>query len=252
MADYQLKDGEKARTVTTILWVEDLERRYGDKWLGRLYQYLADLKIPCCCSPVHDKDTYTEEDVRAWCRRHEDPDTGEVATKYTNRTPRVGDEKKSHVHIILITKGPMYREDFSELLSDLVTVKVTAWEKVLHLDTLTRYMSHMDDKSKYRYSDFDILGFGGFNLKPLTIKKSDEYVKAMAMASVMEYIEDNGIKYYHSLVKWAKDLGDYDIFNCVTGRFGTFCAYFRSLREEKQDKAEAKKRQEEEEAKKIA
>ena len=127
MANYMLRDGEKARTVTTIIWVEDLERRYGDHWKKHFYGYLADLRIPVCCSPIHDKDTYTEEDVSAWCRRHIDPDTGEVADEYTNSQPRVGDPKKPHIHIIAITKGPMTREDFSKLFYDLVYIKVTAW-----------------------------------------------------------------------------------------------------------------------------
>ena len=145
MANYQLKDGEKARTVTTILWVEGLERRYGEHWQKALFGYFADLRIPVCISPIHDKDTYTDEDVSAWCRRHIDPDTGEVANEFTNKMPKVGDPKKAHVHVILITKGPMYREDFSKLLYDLIYVPVTAWEKVLHLDALTRYMAHMDN-----------------------------------------------------------------------------------------------------------
>lgn len=245
MANYMLAPGEKARTVTCIVWVEDLERRWGEEhWKKHFYGYLADLRCMVACSPVHDKDTYSDEDVRNWCRRHEDPDTGDVATEYTNQTPRVGDPKKAHIHIIVIIKGPQYREDFSQMFLDLVWINPTKWQRVVHLDSMTRYLAHMDNPEKYQYSVFDVMGWGGFNLRPLTIQKSDEYTKAMAMASVMDYIEENDVRYYHHLAKWAKALGDYDIFACVMGRYGTFVAYFRDAREETAAKKAAKKAKE--------
>ena len=252
MANYMLQYGEKARTVTTIIWVEDLERRYGDHWQKHFYGYLADLRVMVACSPIHDQDEYTETDVKNWVRRHIDPDTGDVANEYTNLMPSVGDKKKPHIHIIVIVKGPMRREDFSEMFLDLVWIHPNKWQRVVHLDSMTRYLAHMDNPEKYQYSCFDIQGYGGFNLKPLTIQKSDEYTKAMAMASVMDYIEENNVRYYHKLMQWAKSLGDYDIFSCVTGRFGTFCAYFRSIREEKEDKRAKKKREQEQQEQKIA
>ena len=245
MANYMLKSGEKARTVQTIIWVQQMERRYGEHWQKHFYGYLADLRTQVACSPIHDKDTYTEEDVRAWCRRHEDPDTGEVADKYTNEQPRVGDPKKPHIHVIVIVKGPMKREDFTALFEDLVHVKPTMWQRVIHLDSMTRYLAHMDNPEKYKYSTFDIQAYGGFSLKPLAITKTDEYNKANALVETLEYIEDNKVRHYHKLVKWAKELGDYDVFCCVTGRHGFFAAYFKSISEEKAEKREKAKRERE-------
>ena len=141
MADYQLKHGEKARTVQSIMWVEDLERRWGEEWKSKLYGYLANLRCQVACSPIHDKDTYDDTDVRDWCRRHIDPDTGDVATEYTNMTPKVGDPKKPHIHFILIVKGPMFREDFSEMMLDLVWIHPNKWQRVVHLDVVTRYLA---------------------------------------------------------------------------------------------------------------
>lgn len=248
MADYMLKYGEKARTVTTIVWLEQLERRWGEDWKRMWYGYLADLRCMVACSPLHDQDVYSDEDVRNWTRRHLDPDTGELADEYTNALPKVGDPKKPHFHIVLIVKGPMNREDFSSLFLDIVWISPTKWQRVIHLDTITRYLAHMDNPEKAQYSCFDIMGWGGYNLKPLTIQKSDEFTKAMAMASVMDYIEENDVIYYHHLVKWAKGLGDYDIFSCVVGRFGTFVAYFRDVRDERAAKEAARKKREEEQA----
>lgn len=244
MANYQLKYGEKARTVTCIVWLEDLQRRWGADWKRQFYGYLADLKCMVAVSPLHDKDTYTDEDVRNWCRRHIDPDTGEVADEYTNTQPKVGDPKKPHFHLILIVKGPQTREDFTAMLLDLVWIMPNKWQRVVHLDTMTRYLAHMDNPEKAQYSCFDVMGWGGFNLKPLTISKSDEYTKAMAMVSVFDYIEENDVRYYHHLMKWAKRLGDYDIYACVAGRTQTFIAYFRDIAREKADKDAKKKARE--------
>lgn len=246
MANYMLKYGEKARTVTCIVWVEDLERRWGEHWQKIWYGYLADLRTMVACSPIHDHDTYTEEDVSNWVKRHIDPDTGEVATEFTNAQPRVGDPKKAHFHVIVIVKGPMCREDFSALFLDVVWISPTKWQRVIHLDTMTRYLAHMDNKEKYQYAWTDVISFGGFSLKPLTIAKSDEYTKATSLATVLEYAEDNGLTYYHQLVKWARSLGDYDIFCCVTGRASLFVGLFNSIRQEKVDKAEKKKREQKE------
>ena len=194
MADYQLKYGEKARTVQSIMWVEDLERRWGEEWKSKLYGYLANLRCQVACSPIHDKDTYDDTDVRDWCRRHIDPDTGDVATEYTNMTPKVGDPKKPHIHFILIVKGPMFSEDFSGMMLDLVWIHPNKWQRVVHLDVVTRYLAHMDNPEKYQYSCFDILHFGGFSLKCLSITKTDEYSKATAFCSCYDYCEENGLE----------------------------------------------------------
>ena len=84
----------------------------------------------------------------------------------------------------------------------------------------------------------------------MTIAKSDEYTKANALAAVLEYIEENKVTYYHHLMRWAKALGDYDVFCCVTGRCSMFLGLFRSMREEKaEEKAnEEKERKDNEKA----
>lgn len=242
MANYLLKQGEFARTVTTILWVEPLQRLYGDKWESKLHGYLAGLLIPVCCSPVHDKDVYSDEDVRNWIRRHIDPDTGEVADKYTNQTPKVGDPKKAHVHVILIVKGRQDRNYFTELMGDLVYVNPNSWSKVPHLDALTRYMAHMDNPEKAQYEPHMIKAWGGFNLKPISIVRSDEYSKYCACIYVTDYIFDNNIRYYHQIWKHVKDTGDIDLMSCVRGNSSHWRSVLDGIRQERIDKAEAKKR----------
>ena len=44
--------------VTCIMYLEDWGLSYGE-----LLDYLADLKVPCACSPVHDRDSYTKAQV---------------------------------------------------------------------------------------------------------------------------------------------------------------------------------------------
>ena len=54
--------GEKARNILGLVYIEDLQKAghtYGD-----LLAYLDGMTCKCACSPVHDKDWFTSEDVR--------------------------------------------------------------------------------------------------------------------------------------------------------------------------------------------
>ena len=64
----------KARNVMFLAYLKDWGKTY-----GQLLEYLDDLHMPCACSPVHDSDTFTENDVKNWVERHLDKETGEIA-----------------------------------------------------------------------------------------------------------------------------------------------------------------------------
>ena len=65
--------------------MEDLEKA-GTDYFG-LLRYIASLHIEACVSPVHDRDTFTSEDVRTWCEQHIDPDTGDLDMNYVDSAP---------------------------------------------------------------------------------------------------------------------------------------------------------------------
>ena len=237
MANFILKEGEKARNVWCILWMEDLERLYPDNPYGALLQYLEGLKIPCAVSPIHDNDVYSPEDVANWCRRHIDPDTGEVREDSVSLTPRVGDPKKAHVHLYIEYKNPVTRMYLSdEIMAEFIEIKHNRWERVIHPDTAKCYLCHKGYPDKYQYPATGIHSFGAIKMECLL--RTDEFAKVNTFIAVQEYCIDNNIKHYHVLVRWAMGTGDYQVISCVIGRASHFAYYFRSISDEKREKAE--------------
>ena len=67
--------GEKVRNVVCLIYLEDLEK------VGKTYfdllGYLDHIHVVAVCSPLHDRDTFSPEDVLDWCLRHIDSETGD-------------------------------------------------------------------------------------------------------------------------------------------------------------------------------
>lgn len=242
MANYMLKAGEKARIVWVIVWLEDIERLYSDKDpYAVILDYMQSLHQPCAVSPVHDKDTYSVEDVRNWTRRHIDPDTGEVKEECRDTMPVVGQPKKAHVHIYLEFKNPVGPDYLSKHMKDLLPIKENRWERVIYPDSAKRYLAHMDEQEsgKYRYACTDIHSFGGVKMDCLL--REDDFIKVNTLIACQSYIEDNHVRHYHVLARWAFSTGDYMIIACVTGRAAYFANFFRSMSDEKRERAERDK-----------
>lgn len=217
---------EPARLLGCIVWVEDLERAgltYGD-----LIGFLADLHIQCVCSPVHDRDRYTAEDVRSWRRRHIDPDTGEVASQYTNREPAVGDSKKPHIHVYFYLRGKRKPREMSGYMDLLVPglIAPNRWAYVPSWYAIVRYCAHMDDQSKAQYSRFDVLGFANADLTPLADDRNVD--KLQISLEIEKAIRDERISNYWDLNQWANRTGDTDIMHYVKGRTAYFVSLFKA------------------------
>ena len=233
------KPNELLRNYGMLYWVEDLERAgltYGD-----LLGYLEGLHVECVCSPIHDRDHYVEDDVRGWVKRHIDPDTGEVATEYTNRQPRVGDLKKPHIHIYFKMPGKKKPIHMSQLMEDFLPYASNRWVVVPDFDKIVRYCAHLDSPDKAPYDPAMIHGFANVSMASLWEHKNMNKMKVLL--EIDEAIRTKGITSYHRLDRWAKQTGDVDYIAMVTGRYGYFQALFSSRRQEKIDKAEAKKLQ---------
>lgn len=224
-----------ARNVTAIYWLEDLER--AGKTYGELLEYLDGLHIECVVSPIHNRDTYTSEDVRKWCKRHEDDITGDVASEFENRIPKIGDQKKAHIHLAFKLPGRKRVEWFCDLMKDFYPLKSWQMEVIDNWDSMIRYFAHMDSPEKAVYSRYDIHGFGGVNLDMLT-KVSNES-KLLKVMEVQQYVMENKTRYFHKLCDHYLKNGDIDAYNVLTSRSGYFIGYLRSVRQEWADKKEA-------------
>lgn len=227
-------DFDKARNVMCLFYPSE-DVTYGD-----LLSALADIKMPCCCSPIHDRDIFTELDVQRWVARHTDKNTGKIAQEAIDAgLPKEGQHKKPHVHVMICAPGPQQPKWFQDTLASR-GIHVTYFEKVNSISSMMRYFAHLDNPEKAAYNAFDIHGFGGLDLSPLS--KVSKVTNTFVLIETMEYAKEHHITSYHRLVDWAKETGDIDTFNVVTGRSGFFTSYFSSQYEEKKRQKELEKR----------
>lgn len=242
----------KARNVTVIIWLEELEKVGSNYW--GFVGFLQGLNIQAVVSPLHDSDAYTAEDVRKWVKRKEsevgiekmyDAETGELLPIWSDVMPKVGDAKKAHVHVLLKFAGVRTAEYLSGLFADFgLEIGVWRWQKVEHLEAMIRYFAHMDQPDKHEYAPMDIIGFGGIDLSCVTHQDANSRIRTLMR--VQKHIEDHKIRSYHVLSSWAFATRDSDVISCVCGRSSHFIGYFRSVRDDEL----AKKAREEAEAKK--
>lgn len=219
---------DKARNVTCNVYLKDWDKTYGE-----LMEYLDDLHIPCACSPIHDKDTYTQADVNKWVKAHLDKNTGEIAEEALKAgIPAVGGQKKEHVHVLLCAHGPMTVEWWEKKFEDFHHIGY--WQQVNSVPSLLRYFAHMDSPEKHQYSCLEVHGFGGIDLSPLL--KTSKVSNISTLLDVMDYMMQNKVKHYSQLVKWAISTADMDTISCVTGRASFFANYFKSETDQRRER----------------
>lgn len=245
---YWLDASDKVRMVTLIIWLEEMSRYNADNPLGGLLEYLEGLNMPIACSPLHDRDTYSAEDVRKWVRRNIDPDTGEVREDKLDFMPKVGDRKKAHVHVIIESKNPlpvdaengmswcgMFRDYYLDL-------KHSRFERVANPDAMKRYLCHLDDTTKFRYDVCDVHTFGGIKMGALL--REDDFAKINTFNCCLQHAIDKKLRYYFQLLRWAYETGNYEYISCVKGNVSAFSNYFSSQRQAREDLAKAKRAKE--------
>lgn len=235
----RLKQGEVARNVAFLIWEKELTEQ--GKTYGDLLQFAESLNVPIAVSPWHNQDRYTAQDVSNWVDRHIDPDFYDFIStdieEVRAKAPKVGDYKRSHCHCLIKNSGPRNRDYYAKLLAPFIKISPTKIEKVEHLDAYICYLVHKNTPHKHRYSEMDVHGFGGIDLSALL--KTDKSDKLNTFMWVKSKVRTSGWKYFHQLDAWADSTRDMDVIACVKGNCSYFTSMFRSLREERQDKAAA-------------
>lgn len=223
--------GEKVRNAIVLIYIEDLER-CGATY-GALLAYLDSLHMECCVSPVHDRDCFTADDVWSWCERHIDPDTGDLDMNYVDAAPYVGKHKKPHAHLLIKLPSQKSAKELSELMSGIVELRPSLWEKCISVPGSMRYWAHMDSPEKAQYSPMGIHGFGGIDMSPLM--RTNE-VKAVELSkAVHDMVSLHGCKYFHELVDLAYEVGDSELVSYLRGQGSFWANYMRSRSEKRRD-----------------
>lgn len=125
--------GERTRGYATIVYPESASSDWKE--------ILADLKIQVLISPLHDQDV--------------------------NPT---GEPKKPHYHVMLMFEGP---KSSAQAKAVIATFGGIGCEVINSTRGYARYLCHLDNPEKHRYSPSDVQQFGGVDYQSTVELASD-------------------------------------------------------------------------------
>lgn len=168
-----------------------------------LFDFLLDLKIESCVSPMHcfDMDLGKYKDPHY----HVVITLGSGGKKSVQQWFNLLEPILDHVGI-----APFHKGD-----SDLESV-VKVWNrhnKVNRMRTLLRYFKHLDNPEKFQYSD-DLKCFGGFDIQNALYSQTDLYIICREMKT---WIRANNCYNFADLVDYC-DFYDLEWSNALMSR----------------------------------
>lgn len=148
------------RNWATILYPESAK----EDWIEQLEQ----LKTPIMISPLHDQDINPG-----------------------------GEKKKPHYHILFCFEGKKSHEQIREITESIGAV---GQEIVQSIRGYARYLCHLDNPEKYRYSEKDVRCLSGADYTGITNLAIDKY---KALRDMSEFVRTNGIRSFAALCDYA-------------------------------------------------
>ena len=140
-------------------------------------QILSDLKVPVFWI-LHDKDTIVDEE------------TGKTILK------------KPHYHVMLMFENPRF-----ETTAQNICIQCGGNG---HLESITskrgyaRYLTHIDDSEKYRYSSNDVVCLGGADYNAISMSLTDiKNVEDNILIDVINYCKMSNIIAYCQLIDYC-------------------------------------------------
>jgi len=137
-----------------------------DGWL----EMLADTHIPAFISPLHDRDT---------------DENGEL--------------KKPHHHIILMFDGPTTQKRANEIIEPFNGTKSA--EYIFSLRGATRYLAHLDNPEKAQYDPAEINALSGADLVELLKPNATDRYKIIG--DIIKHCREAGIYEFSDLTTYA-------------------------------------------------
>lgn len=151
----------RTRNFATVIYPESAPENWKE--------ILAEQKIPCFVSPLHNLDTNP---------------TGEI--------------KKEHHHVILMFEGVKTTEQAKEIFNKIGGV---GCEPVQSLRGYARYLCHLDNPEKAQYNREDVIALSGADYHSVIGLALDKY---QAIGEIMDYIDENRIKSYRDLLQYCR------------------------------------------------
>ncbi len=167
----------RARSYATVVYPESAPNNW--------QVILADIRVPCFISPLHDMDV--------------NPD---------------GEIKKPHFHVLIMYDNVKEITQAQELFDKIGGV---GCEKVVSLRGYARYLCHLDNPEKYQYNTEDVVAYGGADYMSTIGLSTDKY---KAIGEMIDYCAANNIYSYSMLLEWCR-ANRFDWFRvlCDNGTF---------------------------------
>lgn len=150
----------RTRNFVTVVYPDSAP----DDWLNTI----AELKIPCFISPLHDKDINAN-----------------------------GESKKPHWHVMLMFEGVKTEAQVRDVVSTFGGVGL---EIVNSLRGYARYLCHLDNPEKAQYSTDNVSMYGGADYFNIIGLASDKY---KAVAEMIDFVKENNILFFSDMLEYA-------------------------------------------------
>lgn len=133
---------------------------------------LVGTHVPVIVSPLHDQDLADDESV-----------------------------KKPHYHILVLYSAPKTLEQFKD--DFLKPLNTEVYQIAKDTGGCARYMCHLDQPNKHRYSIGDITCLNGADWEKIAFSGNLEYDM---LSDIMDWVRQNEVYYYWDLVNYCLKL----------------------------------------------
>lgn len=111
-----------------------------------------------------------------------------------------GTPKKPHWHVLMMADQPVRESTAREVFA---AAGVTAPpEQVRSVKAYARYLVHMDDFDKHRYSESDVLELSGASWAAAALDESEE--RDRALSEIEDWLDEQGCLSYRQLCRYAR------------------------------------------------
>lgn len=108
-----------------------------------------------------------------------------------------GSIKKTHYHVMVMFEGPKTSEQVSKLFDKIGGVGL---EVINSLRGYARYLTHMDNPEKHRYSSQDVLSFCGADYDEIIGLPSDKY---KVLKEMISWIKESRCYSFSELIDYS-------------------------------------------------
>ena len=173
-----IKDPEKRKAAQRR--ADEKRRARSRGWACILYpesapedwrERLAETHVQALVSPLHDSDVTAD-----------------------------GEPKKAHYHVLAMFDNAMQESHARAVFAQL---GVTAPpELVRSIKAYARYLVHLDDHDKHRYSAADVQAFSGASWAHVALDEEEE--KDALLDEIEDFIDEQGLVSYRALCRYAR------------------------------------------------